>query len=131
MLHLIGEQENLTSRDIAKDSQSLAMLARDDTSVMKGFAFLAAVFVPQAFVSSLLSIPLFDWGSPDEGSKDTILSLGTKILIYLSITDPLMLITFPIWGYSCVRKGQGVRNAPIPWHCLDFRNLEGGRRQLT
>jgi len=95
---LIGEQGNLTSRDIAKDSHSLAMLARNDTSVMKGLAFLAAIFVPPAFVSSLLSIPLFDWGSPSEVSESVSLSLGTKILIYVSITGPLMLITFSVWG---------------------------------
>ena len=130
MLHLIGEQANLTSRDIAKDSHSLAMLARNDTSVMKGLAFLAAVFVPPAFVSSLLSIPLFDWGSPDESSKDTSLSIGTKILIYLSITGPLMLITFSIWGIFLYweRSGRKKRSNTL---ASSVSQVSGGRSETT
>ncbi|KAJ3546270.1 hypothetical protein NM208_g1637 [Fusarium decemcellulare] len=107
LLHLIGEQGNLASRGLAQDSYSLAMLARKDTSMMKGLAFLAAVFVPPAFVSSLLSIPLFDWGSTGEDAEGSSPPLGTKVLIYLSITGPLMLITFAIWGiFLCWERSE-------------------------
>lgn len=66
---------------------------------MKALALVATFFIPPSFVSSLLSIPLFDW-EPSDDSNDlkAAVSWGERFLLYLSITGPLMIVTFFIWG---------------------------------
>ena len=66
---------------------------------MKALALVATFFIPPSFVSSLLSIPLFDLESADDKSHtEAAMSWGERLLLYLSITGPLMIVTFSIWG---------------------------------
>lgn len=66
---------------------------------MKALALIATFFIPPSFVSSLLSIPLFDLVSADDKNNVGVsMSWGRRILLYLSITGPLVIVTFSIWG---------------------------------
>lgn len=67
---------------------------------MKALALIATFFIPPSFVSSLLSIPLFDLVSADDKSQvEASMSWGRRVLLYLSITGPLVIVTFSIWGF--------------------------------
>jgi Mg2+ and Co2+ transporter CorA len=62
-VHLIAEHDTLANQELAKDTRRLAVLALQDSAGIKALTIVATLFIPPTFVSSLLSIPLFDWGS--------------------------------------------------------------------
>lgn len=98
-MHLIAEHNVLANQELAKDTRCLAVLAQQDSAGIKALTIVATFFIPPTFVSSLFSMPLFDWDStgPENhtGSTD---AWKKRLLLYLTVTGPLTLITFSIWG---------------------------------
>ena len=91
-MHLIAEHDVLANQELAKDTRRLAVLALHDSAGIKTLTIVATFFIPPTFVSTLFSMPLFDWGSGDTEPW------MKRLLLYLAVTGPLMLLTFAISG---------------------------------
>ena len=65
---------------------------------MRSLAVVTMFFLPGTFVSSLLSIPLFDFNNTDAPAMYRQSFWGPRLTLYLAITVPLMLLTFAVWG---------------------------------
>jgi hypothetical protein len=99
LLHLNAEHGSLANQELAKDTRRLAMNAQQDSANVEALTFIATFFIPPTFVSSLFSIPWFDWVSTDNGNHAGTAAPWVKVLLfYLGVTTPLMLVTFSIWG---------------------------------
>ena len=84
---------------MAQDSRLLALAAHRDSSSMKSLAIVTMFFLPGTFVSSLFSIPLFDWDAlPDLASAYKLARWRPILTTYLAVTVPLTALTFGIWG---------------------------------
>ena len=91
-MHLIAEHDVLANQELAKDTRRLAVLTLQDSAGIKALTVFATFFIPPTFVSSLFSMPLFDWGSEDTEPW------MERLLLYLTVTGPLILFIFAIWG---------------------------------
>jgi hypothetical protein len=91
-VHLIAEHDVLANQELAKDTHCLASLALQDSAGIEALTIVATFFIPPTFVSSLFSMPLFDWGSA--GAEPWM----KRLLLYLTVTGPLMVLTFAIWA---------------------------------
>ncbi|RDW66955.1 hypothetical protein BP5796_09704 [Coleophoma crateriformis] len=99
LVHLIAEHELLANQELAKDTRRLAVLAQKDSAGIKALTIVATLFIPPTFVSSLFSMPLFDWGSAGtENHTGGTETWKNRLLLYLTVTGPLMLVTFSVWG---------------------------------
>ena len=85
--------------EIARDSRLLALAAQRDSSSMKSLAVVTMFFLPGTFVSSLFSIPLFDWDTSDPTQKYRREYWVPIISLYATTTLPLTLLTFAVWGF--------------------------------
>jgi hypothetical protein len=91
-VHLIAEHDVLANQELAKDTRCLAVLALQDSAGIEALTIVATFFIPPTFVSSLFSMPLFDWGSGDAEPW------MKRLFLYLTVAGPLTLSTFAIWG---------------------------------
>jgi hypothetical protein len=62
-------------------------------------------FLPGTFVSSLFSMPLFDWEEGSSGFWYTRAVWGPRLGAFAAVTIPLMLLTFSIWGMRLFMRG--------------------------
>ena len=84
---------------MAQDSRLLALAAHRDSSSMKSLSIVTMFFLPGTFVSSLFSIPLFDWDAlPDVASAYSLARWRPVLATYMAVTVPLTALTFGIWG---------------------------------
>jgi hypothetical protein len=97
--HLISVSDATTSNEIARDTRLLALAAQRFTASMHTLAIISVCFLPGTFVSSLFSMPLFDWQNQDQGS-----SKGggkevwrNRLALYAAVTGPLMFLTYLGW----------------------------------
>ncbi|KAL3419912.1 hypothetical protein PVAG01_08411 [Phlyctema vagabunda] len=110
LVHLIAEHDVVANQDLAKDARYLAVHAQKDSAGIKALTIVATFFIPPTFVSSLFSMPLFDWDS--DGAENHTGGTETwkrRLFVYLTVTGPLMLVTFSIWGLlvALQRRKQG------------------------
>jgi hypothetical protein len=101
LLYLIAANTAATSQEVAENSFRIASATQNDTQSMKTLAIMTMIFMPGAFVSSLLSTPVFRWNS-EEKPKITVQVPG--LLIYLGITLFLLVTAFLVWYICVVRK---------------------------
>jgi hypothetical protein len=97
--HLISVSDATTSNEIARDTRLLALAAQRFTASMHALAIISVCFLPGTFVSSLFSLPLFDWQNQDQGTSTG----GEKevwrgrLALYAAVTGPLMFLTYLGW----------------------------------
>ncbi|KAI1738994.1 hypothetical protein F4680DRAFT_154434 [Xylaria scruposa] len=126
LVHLIGENDILINQDLAKDAHYLAILARKDSESIKALTTVATLFIPPTFVSSLFSIPLFDWNTTDTVTATE--PWMKRLLIYLSITAPLMLVTFFILGlmglWRRLKQRKEIEGSALPTRLTNSHGTE-------
>jgi hypothetical protein len=88
---LTAQRDQNISILIAKDSRSLAISSKRDSTAMKTIAAVTMVFLPGTFVATVLALPAFQW-QPHRG-----LAVHRQFWIYWVITIPLTLLTLLIW----------------------------------
>lgn len=91
---------------MAKDSRLLAEASKRDSASMKFLTLVSVFYLPGMFVSSLFSIPLFDW---DDGKAVVRAETwGPRLGVYLIVLVPIMIGTVAIWGFwMMVQRGKG------------------------
>lgn len=80
------------SRTIAEQSKHIAVLTRRDSNDMRIIALLTMIFLPGAFVGSLMSSSFFNF---DPAADNEVVSHW--IWLYLLITARLTIIVFSGW----------------------------------
>ncbi|KAL9622121.1 MAG: hypothetical protein Q9160_003464 [Pyrenula sp. 1 TL-2023] len=98
LFHLIAQNDNVVGHEIASDSRLLALAAQRDSLSVKSLAVVTMVFLPGTFVSSLFSIPLFDFDATSPGNIYRQSFWGPRLLVYAIVTVPLMMLTFAVCG---------------------------------
>lgn len=61
LANLIAKQEYTTTIELAKDSRTIALATRYDSSSMKAIAILTMGSLPATFFEALFVMPLFNW----------------------------------------------------------------------
>ena len=87
------------SHEMAKDSRLIALASHKDSASMKVLSVVTLFFLPGTFVSSLFSMPLFNWGDSNTEGDTKVEVWWPRLLIYISVTGPLMLFTFSVWAF--------------------------------
>jgi len=88
--------------ELAKDSKSLALAARYDSSSMKIIAILTIFFLPATFFAALFALPLLNW---DESPV-----IHKRFWVYLAFTFPSTAVIavgftlFSLWQGNERRK---------------------------
>jgi hypothetical protein len=75
---------------------------------MKTLSIVTMFFLPGTFVSSLFSMPLFDWDATNSSYGNPAV-WKPRLGIYMAITAPLTLLTFTIWGLCTFLQTLGKR----------------------
>ncbi|KAK5652635.1 hypothetical protein OQA88_10228 [Cercophora sp. LCS_1] len=79
----------------------VAELTRHDGSTMKLLAFLGTIFLPATIVSSVLSMPIFNWEAPSASGI-----MGDYFWVWWAAMLPLTIITVSItWFWTRYRIG--------------------------
>jgi Mg2+ and Co2+ transporter CorA len=99
--HLVNQANAFTNLAVARDTKTLAIASKRDSSSMKILAAVTTAFLPGAFVAALFSMNMFNWSAGDGAPI-----VSGRFWIYWSITVPLTLITVGIWvaWEFCVRS---------------------------
>lgn len=107
----MAQNDALAAQEMAGDCRLIAAASQHDSASMKCIALVTMFFLPGTFVSSLLSIPLFDWDADSqEGRYRRSFSLPV-FAIFMAMTLPLMAVTFSTWGiWMYYQKMQGRRH---------------------
>ncbi|KEF56270.1 uncharacterized protein A1O9_07851 [Exophiala aquamarina CBS 119918] len=109
LFHIIAQNDVVLSHEISKDSRLLALAAQRDSSSMKCLAVVAMFFLPGTFVSSLFAMPLFDWQEPNLEIWQSRAIWGPRLMTFATVTIPLMLLTFAVWGFWIFKQGMQRR----------------------
>ncbi|KAK4187030.1 hypothetical protein QBC35DRAFT_553131 [Podospora australis] len=88
---IIDQRESRLSLEIAVQQQRLANSSRQDSISMKTLALLGAFILPGTFLSSMFSMPFFNFDSDMNGS------VSSPLWIYFILMVPLTLIVVGAW----------------------------------
>ncbi|KAK4224142.1 hypothetical protein QBC38DRAFT_486115 [Podospora fimiseda] len=93
LFNLISQEDSRLNLGIASDSKELAAASKRDSSSMKIIAILTTLFLPGTFISTLLSMPIFNW------EVSTISEVSAKYMwVYWAITIPLTILVMGMFG---------------------------------
>ncbi|KAK4165313.1 hypothetical protein QBC43DRAFT_315695 [Cladorrhinum sp. PSN259] len=101
LFNLISQQDSSLNIGIASDSKELAAASKRDSSSMKIIAVLTTLFLPGTFISTLFSMPLFDW----EVSRLSDVS-ARYIWLYWVITIALTVVVMGLFGAYAWYQGR-------------------------
>lgn len=90
--NLIAQRDVQQNIELARDSKSIAVASKRDSSAMKSIALLTMVILPGTFISTLFAIPLFNWDA--ESWRDVPKS---RFWFYWALTIPLTILTVAMW----------------------------------
>jgi hypothetical protein len=103
---LIASEDARNGIELARDSRTLAVASKIDSSSMKTLAAVSVVFLPGTFVASFFSMPLFDLQNHPNG-------VSRILWIYWIITIPLTAITISVWYFWIRRKRELINYATL------------------
>ncbi|PVH71641.1 hypothetical protein DL98DRAFT_503375 [Cadophora sp. DSE1049] len=104
LFNLIAQEDNVLNVSVARDSKELAVASKRDSSAMKVIAVLTTVFLPGAFISTFVAMPLFDWSATSSSGIIT-----NHFWIYWATTIPLTLLTMlfvSLWMVFQTRRNE-------------------------
>ncbi|EAQ87500.1 predicted protein [Chaetomium globosum CBS 148.51] len=100
--NLIAKQEYLATIELAKESRSIALATKNDSSSMKAIAFATLTFLPATFFAAVFALPLLDWDG--EGGGPVI---RDKFWVYLAFSIPCTLGVMGAWlGFARYQAGK-------------------------
>ena len=93
LFHLITQEETQSSISVAKDTRTVALATKHDSTAMKTLAAVTVVFLPSTFISSFLAMPLFRWDDQPDSHSLT----SRYFWVYWALSIPLTLLTVGVW----------------------------------
>lgn len=91
IFNLIAQHDQNLNIAIARDSRTLAVESKRDSSSMKTIAAVTMFFLPGTFIASLFAMPLLKWDAPD-GQV-----INGRFRWYWAVTIPLTFFTMATW----------------------------------
>jgi hypothetical protein len=101
VFNLIAREDANASIELAKDSRTIALSTKHDSSSMTTVAVMTMLFLPGTFLASLFSIPLLRWEHAPV--------IQHKFWLYWAITLPSTLLIFVLWFVITKRKRSNQR----------------------
>ena len=95
----MAQNDAFLGQQMASDCRLIAVASQRDSSSMKVIAVVTMCFLPGTFVASIFSIPLFDWSANNNKAIYRHEFWQPRFIVYLSVTVPLMALTFAIWAF--------------------------------
>ncbi|KAK4165314.1 hypothetical protein QBC43DRAFT_31872 [Cladorrhinum sp. PSN259] len=89
------------SIELAAGSRELAAASKRDSSAMKIIAYMTTLFLPATFVSTLFSMPMFDWTVPRISD-----AAGGHMWFYWTIAIPLTVLVVSVFGVYAWYQGR-------------------------
>jgi hypothetical protein len=96
LFNLIAKEDSNASIELAKDSRTIVLATKHDSSSMKTVAFLTMLFLPATFFAAFFAMPVFDWEGPHFTTQ--------HFWIYSATTLPVTLLVFVVWFVVTRRK---------------------------
>ncbi|KAI3401492.1 hypothetical protein diail_10926 [Diaporthe ilicicola] len=97
LYNIISHRESRLNLHIAIQQQRLAYSSGRDSASMKTLTLLGSFFLPGAFISSLFSMPFFDFSKADTPPLDLNGPVSRSLWIYFVLSTPLTLAVFRLW----------------------------------
>lgn len=94
----MAKREYKATIELAKDSRSIALASRYDSSAMKAIAFITMAFLPATFFAALFAMPLFKW-------EESLVVQG-RFWVYLAFVLPTTATIPVIWFFVSHRQHQ-------------------------
>lgn len=123
--NIIAQVESRVNIDIASQQHLLANASKRENSSMKTLAILGAVFLPGTFLSSMFSMPFFNFDSGKiklsmdlidrlrvNNSTDLNGSVSRSLWIYFIMAVPLTIVVVGIWFMMDRRTKPEVQEEP-------------------
>lgn len=92
----MAKREYKATIELAKDSRSIALSSRYDSSAMKAIAFITMAFLPATFFAALFAMPLFKW-------EESIV-VQSRFWVYLAFVLPTTATMPVIWFFVARRQ---------------------------
>lgn len=92
----MAKREYKATIELAKDSRSIALASRYDSSAMKAIAFVTMAFLPATFFAALFAMPLFKW--------EESLVVQSRFWVYLAFVLPTTATIPVIWFFVARRQ---------------------------
>ncbi|KAL9111932.1 MAG: hypothetical protein Q9227_003782 [Pyrenula ochraceoflavens] len=92
IFNLIAQRDQSLNIDVARDSRTLAVESKRDSSSMKTIAAVTMFFLPGTFVASLFAMNLFDWDAAHWSEV-----ANGRFWVYWVVTVPLTGIVMGVW----------------------------------
>ncbi|KAH8194203.1 hypothetical protein TruAng_011634 [Truncatella angustata] len=89
--NIIAQVESRVNIDIASQQHVLANASKRENNSMKTLAILGSIFLPGTFISSMFSMPFFNFDSDMNGP------VSNSLWIYFVILVPLTVLVVGIW----------------------------------
>jgi hypothetical protein len=96
LFNLIARQDVNASIELAKDSRTIALAAKNDSSSMKTIAVMTMLFLPATFFAALFSTPMLDWHGPQ--------IIQPRFWIYWAFTLPCTTLVLISWYFISKRQ---------------------------
>lgn len=100
IFNLIAQHDQNLNITIARDSRTLAIESKRDSSSMVSIAAVTIFFLPGTFVASFFAMPLLKWDAPDGHV------VNTRFRWYWAVTIPLTFFTMATWLVWYVLKAK-------------------------
>ncbi|KAI1084613.1 hypothetical protein F5B20DRAFT_568012 [Whalleya microplaca] len=99
--NLIARKESALSIRIAGEQRMLAYASKHDSTAMKVLSLLGAIFLPGAYLASIMSTTFFDFhDAPDLSS-----AVSPTFWLYWAVTIPVTVVVVAFWyGWEKWRK---------------------------
>ena len=99
LYQFVAQHDALIAQEMSQDCRLLATASQRDSFSMKSIAVVTMLFLPATFVSSLLSMPLFDFAANSTSAMFSTTYWRPRLYAFLALTLPLMCLTVGIWGF--------------------------------
>ncbi|KAF2667557.1 hypothetical protein BT63DRAFT_480505 [Microthyrium microscopicum] len=99
LFNLIAKEDANANIELAKDSKTLAISSKHDSSSMKTVAVMTMAFLPGTFFAALFALPLLQWTEPGV--------IRRNFWIYWAFTLPFTALIFLLW--IAITKRQVIR----------------------
>ncbi|KAL2272421.1 hypothetical protein FJTKL_06588 [Diaporthe vaccinii] len=93
LVNVIARQENRLTVRLAGEQRALAYATKNDSTAMKALSLLGAIFLPGAYVASILSTTFFDF----HDSADLSSAVSPKFWLYWVVVIPFTVCVVAAW----------------------------------
>lgn len=115
LYNIIAQKESKLNFKMAGEQRKLAHASKRDSSAMKTISLLGAIFLPGAYVASVLSMNFFNFQENDD-------MVAPSFWVYWAITVPITIAIVAFWYFYDKRREA--------MYCKEDTDLEKGSEAM-